>query len=119
LRRVTSASSILCFNVFSRALARHSSSSFCLCKTCSSSSLSLCSSASPVLEEFTPWETSFVRPLSSLGGYSSSVSSLTVFLFGHAILFLMVVKIFRCTHKLWVPDVGWKVQVRRHNSHNH
>jgi hypothetical protein len=40
-------------------------------------------------------------------------------LFGLAILFLVVVKIFRCTHKRWAPDVGWKVQVRRHNSHNH
>jgi hypothetical protein len=34
------------------------------------------------------------------------VSSLTVFLFGLTILFLVVMKIFRCTHKRWTPDVG-------------
>jgi hypothetical protein len=47
------------------------------------------------------------------------VAPLMTFLFGLAIWFLVVARIFECTHKWWVPDVRWKVQVRWHNSHNH
>jgi hypothetical protein len=49
----------------------------------------------------------------------SSASPLTVFLFGLAIWFIVVARIFKCTHKRWAPDVGWKVSVGWHNSHNH
>jgi hypothetical protein len=31
----------------------------------------------------------------------------------------IVVVVVSCSHKRWAPDIGWKVQVGWHNSHNH
>ena len=101
-RRVTSASSILCLRDFSLALALHSSSSFYFLNTCSSSSLSLYSSASLALEEFGSWGASFSRLWSSTVGGSSSVTLVVTFLLPLPISVAWSWESLS-THKRWVP----------------
>jgi hypothetical protein len=102
---VALASSILCLRDFFLGIAWHSSSFFCFLSTCSSNSLSLCSSASLAYEELGSWGAYFLRLWSSTVGGSSSVTLVVTFLLGLPISFVWLWE-FLSIHKRWAPDVG-------------